>query len=258
MMRPTSRQELIVGYLARQGRMTVDGLAASLSASRETIRRDLATLARAGRIRKYHGGAAPVGPTDTGLVTEGSFQARLSENIAEKRAVGRAAAALFRPGDSIFIDTGTTTVVFAEELGRLAGLTVITNSAMVAQHVGRSGQNRVFLVGGEYRDSSAQNVGRMAVEQIATLRAAHAVLTVGSIDVDGILDFDPEETEIARAMIGQARTVTVIADRTKLGRPAVFKVCDYSRIQRLVIDVPPEGEIRQALLAAGVDIVVAG
>ncbi|WP_293862024.1 DeoR/GlpR family DNA-binding transcription regulator [uncultured Alsobacter sp.] len=257
-MRPVARQELIVGYLSRQGRMTVDGLAASLSASRETIRRDLAALARAGRIRKYHGGAAPVGPSDTGSVTEGSFQARMGENVAAKRAVGQAAAALFKAGDSIFVDTGTTTVLFAEELGKLAGLTVITNSAMAAQHVGRSGQNRVFLVGGEYRDGSAQNVGRMAVEQIATLRAAHAVLTVGSIDVDGILDFDPEETEIARAMIAQARSVTVIADGSKLGRPAVFKVCDYSRIQRLVIDVPPEGEIRRALMAAGVEILVTG
>ena len=252
-MRPVARQELIVGYLSRQGRMTVDGLAASLSASRETIRRDLAALARAGRIRKYHGG-----PSDTGSVTEGSFQARMGENVAAKRAVGQAAAALFKAGDSIFVDTGTTTVLFAEELGKLAGLTVITNSAMAAQHVGRSGQNRVFLVGGEYRDGSAQNVGRMAVEQIATLRAAHAVLTVGSIDVDGILDFDPEETEIARAMIAQARSVTVIADGSKLGRPAVFKVCDYSRIQRLVIDVPPEGEIRRALMAAGVEILVTG
>lgn len=256
-MRPAARQELIVGYLARQGRMTVDGLAATLSASRETIRRDLAALARAGRVRKYHGGAAPVGPVVKAPVTEGSFQARMGEAIDEKRAVGRAAAALFRPGDSIFIDTGTTTVLFAEELGKLAGLTVITNSAMVARNVARSGQNRVFLVGGEYRDSSAQNVGRMAVEQIAGLRAAHAVLTVGSIDIDGILDFDPEETEIARAMINQARSVTVIADGSKLGRPAVFKVCDYSRIQRLVIDVPPAGEIRQALMAAGVEVVVA-
>ena len=257
MKAPAARQEVIVGLLRNQGRLTVEALATALATSHETIRRDLAALALARRVRKFHGGASLLEPVRDEGVVEGSFQARMTENVEQKRRVGRAAAAFFRPGDSIFIDTGTTTVFFAEELGRLSGLTIITNSTMVAQQAGRSGQNRIFLIGGEYRESSAQSVGRLAVEAIRELKAAHAVITVGALDVDGALDFDAEETAVARAMIEQSRTLTVVADGSKLERPAVFKVCELARIERLVIDVAPSPALRRALDAAGVATIVA-
>ena len=106
---------------------------------------------------------------------------RLAEHPREKRAIGRRAAALFGPGDTLFVDTGTTSVVFAEELARRGGLTVVTNCLTIAQLVGGSGNgNRSFMIGGEYRDAAAQTLGALAVEQIARFHAAHAVLTVGA------------------------------------------------------------------------------
>ena len=250
-MGPEQRRDRIVDLLRERERVSVEFLAAELAASPETLRRDLAALPDRGLIRKFHGGASL--PESAG---EGAFHTRLSEHPREKRAVARRAAALFSPGDTLFVDTGTTTLAFAEELARGTGLTVVTNSATIAQLLGRSG-NRAFLVGGEYRDEAAQTLGALAVDQIGRFHAGHAVLTVGAIEPAGVMDYDLGEAELARAMIAQAQTVTVIADASKLGRRGLFLVCPLARIDRLVVDAPATGALADALRAAGVEVILA-
>lgn len=251
LLRPGQRRDRIVGLLRERERLSVEFLAGELAASPETVRRDLAALARSGVIRKFHGGASL--PETEG---EGAFQTRLSEHPQEKRAVARRAATLFAPGDTLFVDTGTTTVVFAEELARRSGLTVVTNSVTIAQLVGRGGNN-TFLIGGEYRDEAVQTLGALAVEQIGRFRADHAVLTVGAIEPAGVMDYDLGEAELARAMIAQAQTVTVLADSSKLGRRGLFLICPLTRIHRLVVDSAPKGSLAEALLGAGTEVIVA-
>ncbi|MDQ0391939.1 DeoR/GlpR family DNA-binding transcription regulator [Labrys monachus] len=250
-MKPGIRRERIVDLVREHERMSVDDLAGLLGSSRETIRRDLTELDGRGHIRKVHGGAVmPEAPR------EGAFPARLSEAIREKRAVARAAAALFGEGDTLFIDTGTTTLLFAEELARRPGITVITNGPQIARTVAAGG-GKVFVIGGEYRADVGEMTGSLAVEQIARFHAAHAVITVGGIGRDGAMDFLLDEAQVARAMVAQARSVTVIADGSKLGRMALFQVCPLGRIDRLVVDVRPEGSLAEALTSAGVEVVVA-
>lgn len=257
-MRLGDRQEKIVELLHQQQRASVDLLAERLSASRETIRRDLTFLAARGLVRKFHGGAAL--PDTAPEPSEGSFAARMQESIAQKRAIARAAAALFAAGDTMLVDTGTTTVLFAEALAaaRIPDLTVITNSLAIAQAMARGRAHaRIFLLGGEYHDEAQENLGGLVVAQVGHFHAAHVVLTVGAIAVDGMLDFSLEETEIARAMIAQAGRVTVLADSTKLRRTGLFHVCKLDRVHRLVTDRPPEGEVAHALARADVEIILA-
>lgn len=250
--RPNERRDRILLILGDGQRHSVEHLAEALGASRETIRRDLTELAAEGLIRKFHGGAAVPEPRG-----ENRFQARMFERTHEKRAVARRAAELFSPGDTLFIDTGTTTVLFAEELARRNGITVITNSVTIAEIVTRGEtDNRVFVIGGEYASEAAETLGSLAVQQVERFQAMHAVITVGAIDELGIMDFSLGEAEVARAMIGQARCITVIADSSKLSRMALFRVCPLEDIDRLVIDRLPSGEIAAALGAAGVEILV--
>jgi DeoR family glycerol-3-phosphate regulon repressor len=130
---------------------------------------------------------------------------------------------------------------------------VITNSQQIAESIGASG-NRVFMIGGEYRPESNQNSGPLALEQIARFNAEHAVVTIGALSVDGAFDFSIEEAEIARAMIARARYLTVIADSSKLGRSALFQVFPLERIDRLIIDRKPVGELGNALAQANVEV----
>ena len=80
----------------------------------------------------------------------------MNENVEAKRRIAAAASALFKSGDTLFVDTGSTTVFFAEELARRSGLSLITNSCAIAAHVSRGDGARVFLVGGEYRTGAAR------------------------------------------------------------------------------------------------------
>jgi DeoR family transcriptional regulator, glycerol-3-phosphate regulon repressor len=257
-MRVSERRDRILAMVKQKQRVTVDLLAQELDASHETIRRDLADLAIRNLIRKFHGGAAlpesPVGDE----ITEGSFQARLAEHVDEKRRIAQTAANLFAPGDTLFVDTGSTTLFFAEELARVSNLTVITNSVMIAQTITRgAGGSSVFLLGGAFNEEANETLGSLVINQIRQFHATHAVLTVGAITTQGALDFSMEETEVARAMIEQANQITVLADASKLNKTGLFQVCSLSTIDRLVIDRQATTPVDATLREAEVDIVVA-
>jgi DeoR/GlpR family transcriptional regulator of sugar metabolism len=256
-MRPDARRERIEQMVREHERVTVDTLAEVLGTSRETIRRDLTDLAERGRVRKIHGGATLFEPRLYEPNIEGPFQARLLENADAKRAIARCAIRLFEPGDTMFVDTGTTTSLFAEELAQASGFTVITNSGAIAALAARGASNTTFLVGGEYHSDGSENLGPLAIEQIGRFHAIHAVLAVGSVETAGIFDFDVKEAEVARAMIAQARSITVLADRSKFGRGGLIKIAPLSAVARVVTESEPPGEIASALKEAGVTVVVA-
>jgi DeoR/GlpR family transcriptional regulator of sugar metabolism len=175
----------------------------------------------------------------------------------QKRAIARRAAALFQEGDTLFVDTGSTTMYFAEELSTRSGITTITNSVSIAAIMARgSDGTRVFLIGGEYRDEAAENIGVLAIEQISRFSAQHVVLTVAALDQRGAMDFDLQEAEIARAMIEQAREVTVILDSSKFEKTALFGVCPLATIDRIVCEAPPSTQLADALRAASVEVVI--
>lgn len=250
---PEQRRTMIMDAAREKGRILVTDLAQALSASNETIRRDLNELAASGVLRKFHGGACL-----PSLVKENPFAIRMSEQTSGKRAVAHAAARLFVDGETLFIDTGTTTLFLAEELAKLKDLSVVTNSSAIAASLSRN-NNSVFLLGGQYQPDAGETTGAATIEQIAAYRATHTVLTVGAIHPrDGIMDFSVGEAQVARAMIGQADRITVVADRTKIGRSAFAKVCGLEAIDRLVTDVPPPPEMTDALLGAAVEVIVAG
>ncbi len=256
-LRPNIRRERIEQVVRERERVTVDALADLLGTSRETIRRDLTDLAERGRVRKIHGGATVAEPRLPEAEVEGSFQGRLLENADAKRAIARRAIGLFQPGDTLFVDTGTTTQWFAEELASASGLTVITNSASIAGLAARGASSSTFLIGGEYRSDGTENLGPLAVEQIGHFHATHAVLAVGSVETVGILDFDVREADVARAMIAQARSVTVLADASKFGRGGLIKVAPLDVVTRIVTEADPPPDIGAALEQVGAEVIKA-
>lgn len=255
-MIPSVRRDAIV-QMARSGqKLLVERLAIEFAASRETIRRDLAGLDRQGLLRRVHGGAV-AGPVPGSIVDEGPFHQRMRQQVAAKRAMARHLAQGLMPGDSLFIDTGSTTLFLAEEIGRRKGLIIITNSAEIATLCDRGEGNRVVLIGGEFRGPGRETVGATTVAQIGQLRAARAVLTVAAVTERGFFDSDPQEAEVARAMIAQVEDVTLLADSSKMGRAGVFEVCAMAKAARIVTDGMPKA-LHDAAEAAGVRVEVVG
>ncbi|QFR34432.1 DeoR/GlpR family DNA-binding transcription regulator [Ancylobacter sp. TS-1] len=257
-MQPTSRHEVILALVARSGEASVEVLARELGVSHETVRRDLSRLDTAGRLRRFHGGARAIGvPVAVpAAVTEKEwpFAQRMAQNAAGKARIAAAASALFQPDDSLFVDTGSTTVAFAEALAGRPPLVVITNAPRIAATLAGHG-HKVFLIGGAYGADAGESLGPLALEQIGKFRARHAVLTVGAIDQTCMMDFDLQEAEVAKAMIERADRVTVLADHSKFDRRAVFEVAPLAAIHTLVTDQPPSEPMGRALTAAGVELV---
>lgn len=235
-------------------RVTVEELAQLLGTSHETVRRDLALLSERGLVRKVHGGAVHA---QTAL--ESSFGDRSMTARSEKMSISRRAAQLFQPGDSILIDSGSTTAAFAEALGKVGHFSVITNSMLVANELWKAPiRSDIYLLGGRFFGEGHETLGPLAIEEIQRLRVDHAVLTIGAIDPTGrFMDYNADEAYIARAMLGSARQTTILADSSKLGRHALFEVCDAKQIHRLVTDQVPPSPLEDALRMAGVEILVA-
>ena len=251
-MTPHDRQNKIVNIIRERNHITVDELAKFLSVSRETIRRDLTTLTRIGKVQQCHGGASlPI------ITEEGPFQEPMSENVAAKVQIADEAVKLVSPGETIFIDTGSTTLYFAEKLAELSNLTVITNSGEIARIISLFPmQPQVFMLGGKFNGDNRQTYGNLVISQAQFFRAHHVILTVGVVNaITGIMDFNFEEAQIAQAMIEQAESLTVLADYSKFGGIASFKVCDLDQVTNLVCNQCPPDEIKSALLEANVNII---
>jgi DeoR family glycerol-3-phosphate regulon repressor len=252
-LRPETRQNAILSLLKQRGRLTVTELADHFSSSHETIRRDLTALADQNLIRKFHGGAAL-----PQAETESPFSVRMGERALEKQMIARLAASLPQEGDSLFIDTGSTTLAFAEELVNRSRLTVITNAPAIAGRLSRaSGFNNVFLLGGKFHPEVDETVGPLCIEQIKRFRTTHAYLTLGALRPEGIMNFDVDETEVARAMLAQAEEVTLLADSSKFTRSALFEVAPLKAARRLVTDAAPPPHLMKALETAGVEVLIA-
>ena len=235
-----------------QGKVTVDELVATCAASAETIRRDLTLLAANGKIQKVHGGAMPT--RDFG---EGPFAQRMQQNGAAKRLIAQKARQLVSPGDTLLIDTGSTTLVIAEELAGIDDLTVVTNSTAIAKTISSANKAaQIYLLGGTYNEDNRQTCCSMALNQLDSFHGNLAILTVGAIAADiGAMDYSCNEAEIASAMIARSDKVILLVDSSKFDRVAPFVVASFDKIDALVCERSPQGALADSLKAAQVEMI---
>lgn len=237
--------------IEREDEVTVDALAADFGVSAETVRRDLALLAENGAVQRVHGGARRLR-----LHAEGTFEQRMNEAAAEKAEIARKLAQVIIPGDTCFIDTGSTTLACAQALSGIGGLTIITNSVRIAHVMARGrGMARVHLIGGIYAADNGESVGADALEQIARFHADYAVIGVAALDAAGPSAADFDEASVARAMCFYARKIVVAAHSAKFGRRAAHRICRFDEIDMLVSDDAPPDSLSADLRSSGVILI---
>lgn len=247
----TDRQKDILAIARVEGRVMVDDLARRFDVTPQTIRRDLGELCDRRCLSRVHGGA---------IVASGvanlSYEARRFVAATEKRAIGRAAAALIPDGSSLFINIGTTTEEVAEALVDRRDLLVITNNLNVAQRLSRLDGFEVIIAGGSVRRGDGAVVGEAAVDLIRRFKVDTAVIGVSAIDADGtLLDFDPREVRVAQAIIENARRVVLVADASKFDRAAPVRIGHLDQIDTFVTDRLPIESLRVLLREKGIQLV---
>ena len=253
-MTPTMRQAKIVELARQQGEVSVEELVAAFDVTPQTIRKDLNVLCDRGALKRTHGGAMhPSG------VENVEYEARRQIAPAEKRAIGRAAAALIPDHASLFINIGTTTEAVSQALIEHRGLMVITNNINVANHLRVVPSIEVVIAGGVVRPSDGGIVGEAAVDFIRQFKVDFAVIGVSAIDPDGaLLDFDYREVKVAQAIIANARHVIVVADATKFTRTAPVRIGHLGQAHSFITDICRVDSIRQICADAGIALIETG
>ncbi|WP_454744498.1 DeoR/GlpR family DNA-binding transcription regulator [Ciceribacter selenitireducens] len=251
-MTPSRRHRDIFRLLQRDGTISVAELASRLGVSLETVRRDLKPLAGNGSVIKMHGAVSL--PSVAG---EAPFEKRMRENSDAKKAIAAAVAGTIRDGDSIMMDTGTTTSFLARELLSRRRLTVVTNSSDIARTLATVNDNRVYMAGGELRSDNGAAFGTTAIEFASRFSVTHAIISAGAVNTRGVMDYDLEEAEFARMVLSRGKRAIVVTDSSKFGREGLVLVSGLAAITELATDKLPPSDIAEALDTAGIDLLLA-
>lgn len=253
-----TRQSKILEMLDEQTLVTVVDLGAVFGVSEMTIRRDLLELEDAGLVRRVHGGATRA----IGRAFEPSFRMRQASSSAGKRAIAQAAAALIVDGDAIGLDVGSTVLEMVPEFVHVDNLTVVTASLRVANKVAElhalERSLRLMLTGGITRAGELSMVGQKAVDFYRGIRLDKAFISIGGISLEsGGTEFNVDDADVKRAMIGSSREVILLADSSKFTQTGFAHVIDLAQASRVITDSAIDPEVLAQLRAAGVVVDVA-
>ncbi|MFI9249301.1 DeoR/GlpR family DNA-binding transcription regulator [Streptomyces sp. NPDC053069] len=254
------RRQLILEMVRANGAVSLRELARVVQTSEVTVRRDVRALEAEGLLDRRHGGAVLPG----GFTRESGFPQKSHLATAEKTAIADLAAGLVEEGEAIVVGAGTTTQELARRLARVPGLTVVTNSLLVAQALAHANRVEVVMTGGTLRGSNYALVGSGAEQSLQGLRVSKAFLSGSGLTAErGLSTSNMLSASVDRALVQAAAEVVVLADHTKLGTDTMFQTVPTDVITRLVTDEPPANDDRagmelQALADQGVQIAVAG
>lgn len=244
----SKRQIEILNFIKDNGTASIIQLAEALRVSDETIRRDAKILENNGSVLKFHGA---LGLPNLG--SEAPFERRLRDNAEAKRAIAKFACHLVQDGDSLMIDTGTTTSIFAQELRTKRSLTIVTNSSDIARNLALVNGNKVYMAGGALKGDNGASFGDTAVEFFSWFKVKYAFISVGAIDVQlGPMDAELDEANIAYMALKRAEHRVVLSDSSKFEKSALVQVCDFNDFDRLITNEMPSEALKAALDRGGI------
>lgn len=233
-MLAAQRRDRILDLVRRAGAVRVKELTRTLGVSDMTIRRDLEVLDSQGLLEKVHGGAT----VSRSSTDEPGFEAKWVRERQQKEAIAARAALLVEPGAAIALGAGTTTWTLAHPLRLIPRLTVVTNSAEIAEvfHQGPREDQTIVLTGG-IRTPSAALVGPVAIGSLRSLNLD--TVFVGAHGMDARMGFTTPnlmEADTVRALIASGRRVVMVADSTKWGVVGISTFAHLSEADILVTD----------------------
>lgn len=248
----TERQAQILDLLTRQGGISVAEIVTQFSISEATARRDLETLAGAGKLQRVHGGALALhqAPPEPPILQREEWQSD------EKQRIAKAAAELIQDGETIFLGSGTTVLEVARNLKTRKNLTVITNSLPVMNMFSGLHGIAVVALGGFLRKSELSFIGHITEQSIRDLRADKVIIGIHAISLEhGLTNDYLAETMTDRAILQMGQKVLLVADHTKFGLVSMSFVAPVENVNTIVTDTRVPNEIIDALRSKNVEVI---
>ncbi|WP_370963368.1 DeoR/GlpR family DNA-binding transcription regulator [Amycolatopsis sp. cg9] len=225
------RRELLLARLTAEGKVLAKDVAAELGVSEDSIRRDLRDLAAAGLCQRVYGGALPVSPAVA------DYASRAGIAVDGKDRIAAVAAGLVRPGSTVILDGGTTTLAVAKALPRDLEATVVTHSPTVAVALLDHAGIEVFLLGGRLFRHSAVTCGAAAAEAAQSVSADVFLLGVTGVHPEaGLTTGDAEEAAMKRTLARRAADTYVLASAEKIGAASRFTVLPFADVAGVITD----------------------
>ncbi|MDR0403074.1 MAG: DeoR/GlpR family DNA-binding transcription regulator [Treponema sp.] len=237
----TERQDRILELLAGNQRVEVSVLADNLGVSQVTIRKDLDLLEEKGFVKREHGFAL-FGPID-------DVGRRMAINYEVKRKIARAAAELVEEDETVMIESGSCCALLAEELANTKpGVTIITNSAFIANYIRHAPYANVILLGGEYQNESQVLVGSMTSKWAEIFMSDKFFIgTDGFSRKYGFTGRNHSRTQTVRDMAQQAGEVIVLTDSDKFSRQGVEGLVRTEQVSAVFTDDLISEEVEEFL-----------
>lgn len=228
----TPRQQGILDLLRQHGDISVHDMAAHFDVALMTIRRDLAFLESSGNLVRTHGGAM----LSRAAVVEFTFIEKGRHNAVEKQAIANVIAGMVRPGMSISLDTGTTTLEVARAIASIKELRVLTSSLAIASELYAHENVELILLGGTARKGSPDLSGWITEENVKRFRVDLAILGADGVCQDGIYTTDISIARVSQAMIASASHVVLAVDHAKFDSTSFVKLAEWKAIGTVVTD----------------------
>jgi DeoR family transcriptional regulator, aga operon transcriptional repressor len=249
------RRRRILELVDKQERVTVEELVARFSVSAVTIRGDLDALADLGAVVRSHGGALRRGdtPEDVPITVKETL------HHSEKVRIGYAAAQMIKDGETVMLDSGTTTAEIARQIRflKLRSLNVITNALNIAMELANLPHLRLIMIGGVLRQMSYSLAGPPAEQTLRGLHADRLFLGVDGLDPEiGLMTPDVVEAQLNAVMLQVSREVVVVADASKFQRRSLSVIARSAVVHKVITDSGTSPEVLAALRARNLEVIV--
>jgi len=239
----TERIYQIQEYISRRGVVTIKELMEQFRVSLNTIRRDLNELERLGKIEKIYGGAKCTEATLSASNALISYTEREVRNSLEKDAIARQAAAMIQEDDTIFIDTGTSTVPLLRHLRSFEHLTIVTNSVYVLYSALELPQFTVIGLPGIEKRKTASLVGDQCVQMLERYRFSKAFMACTTFSLsDGASNSSVEEFDIKRMVMSRSAEKYLLVDASKFGKASLLTFAGPDEFDYVITDTLPDPE----------------
>jgi DeoR family transcriptional regulator of aga operon len=250
-----SRRAKILEDLEAKGQVSVSELSKMFEISEVTIRNDLAHLEKQSMLIRARGGAIKIKFSRMGI--EPSISDKQKEFLKEKQRIAKAAVKLIEEGDTIVMDSGTTTTEVAKNLEQFKNLTIITNALNIASILADYEGFNIFMPGGSLRKKSLSLVGVLADENFEKFYCDKLFLGVDGFDTThGLSTPNSEEAHLNQIMIKIAKKVIVVADSRKFERRRFAFIGPITNIHVVVTDSGIKEEDKNRLEKSGVEVII--
>ena len=247
------RRQQIIAVLEEQQRATVPELSRLFNVSEVTIRKDLAWLANLKPIVRTHGGAILV----SGSTSELGFDVRERLQHQEKTRIGMAAAKLVNDGDTIALDSSTSSFYLVRALGAYKELTVVTNNLRNAMELsGRTGIS-VMMPGGLVRWEAYSLVKSLEETIFQHVHIKRAFVGAKGFSVaEGLTDINQDEVLYKREMVAAAKEVVALIDHTKWDKVGLATFCKIESLKAIITDSATPRHLIEQVRELNIEVIV--